>query len=71
MVRLGMGYAWVPRHLVQEELAEGSLVQLGSHRRQQRYLYTYLLTPRWRRWGRRPSCCCAACASNTRGDNPR
>ena len=34
MVRLGMGYAWVPRHLVQEELTEGSLVQLRSHRRQ-------------------------------------
>ena len=45
MVRLGLGYAWVPRHLVQEELAEGSLVQLDLTGGNERYLYTYLLTP--------------------------
>ena len=34
MVRLGLGYAWVPGHLVREELASGALVQARSGRRQ-------------------------------------
>ena len=42
---LGLGYAWVPRHLVQEELASGALVRLDLAGGSERYLYTYLLTP--------------------------
>jgi len=45
MVSLGLGYAWVPRHLVQEELASGALVRLDLAGGSERYLYTYLLTP--------------------------
>ncbi|MNC17027.1 LysR substrate binding domain protein [compost metagenome] len=45
MVRLGLGYAWVPGHLVREELASGALVQLDLAGGSERYLYTYLLTP--------------------------
>ncbi|WP_447737020.1 LysR family transcriptional regulator [Aeromonas veronii] len=44
MLRLGLGYAWLPRHLVERELAEGSLIQLDLESGNERHLYTYLLT---------------------------
>ncbi len=45
MLRLGLGYAWLPRHLVQEELSSGELVALELAGGNERHLYTYLLTP--------------------------
>jgi len=44
-VSSGMGFAWLPRHMIGRELAEGSLKPLpliqGSIRRPQFYLYTH------------------------------
>ncbi|ELI6418450.1 TPA: LysR family transcriptional regulator [Aeromonas salmonicida subsp. salmonicida] len=45
MLKLGLGYAWLPRHLVQEELGSGALVPLDLESGNERHLYTYLLTP--------------------------
>ncbi len=45
MLKLGLGYAWLPRHLVQEELTSGALVPLDLASGNERHLYTYLLTP--------------------------
>ncbi|MGY3958094.1 MULTISPECIES: LysR family transcriptional regulator [Aeromonas] len=45
MLKLGLGYAWLPRHLVQEELISGVLVPLDLASGNERHLYTYLLTP--------------------------
>lgn len=44
MLHQGLGYAWLPRHLVERELSEGSLVQLDLENGGERHLYTYLLT---------------------------
>ena len=66
MLKLGLGYAWLPRHLVQEELTSGALVPLDLASGNERHLYTYLLTCLLTPWARPPSCCCAACATNTR-----
>lgn len=44
MLHQGLGYAWLPHHLVKHELSEGSLVQLDLENGGERHLYTYLLT---------------------------
>ncbi|MGL5040599.1 MAG: LysR family transcriptional regulator [Aeromonas sp.] len=44
MLQCGLGYAWLPRHLVTRELAAGTLVQLNLASGHERHLYTYLLT---------------------------
>lgn len=44
MLHQGLGYAWLPHHLVEHELSEGSLVQLDLENGGERHLYTYLLT---------------------------
>ncbi|WP_421234862.1 LysR family transcriptional regulator [Aeromonas enteropelogenes] len=44
MLHQGLGYAWLPRHLVERELNEDSLVQLDLENGGERHLYTYLLT---------------------------
>jgi len=38
MLKLGLGYAWLPRHLVQEELGNGALVPLDLEGGNERHL---------------------------------
>lgn len=45
LIGQGLGYGWLPRHLIQPALDLGSLHQLHPVEGSERRLYTYLLTP--------------------------
>jgi DNA-binding transcriptional LysR family regulator len=44
MLAMELGYAWLPRHLIEAELTSGKLVALDLESGSERHVYTYLLT---------------------------